>query len=283
MDIGPSGIVEGKGFGPNTPEILYHYTTLESLALILKNRTFLFRKLSHLNDPLEGKNNSFKQAEQLVFSSSWTASQVDTIPMWKIYAGLDGLRIGMPRDLFLSQEKVQFGLWPLANRKLHTGRLEQAVDVVLKREGEANEYRTPLKLLAGPDCIKYVTREAAGEIGEVFFHQEVYPDEERTEPRLHLAQVGLTKSEDWAFEQEWRFRIPYCMDMTIVDGDTKHIADMPLPKEDQIFVPFDVNRLDKLEILTGPQFTAGQEILLERLCAKYSPDAVISKSEIEIR
>jgi len=52
-----------NGFSNDTPRFLYHYTTLESLALILTGQTFLFRRLSDLNDPLEGKNASFVLAE----------------------------------------------------------------------------------------------------------------------------------------------------------------------------------------------------------------------------
>ncbi len=268
-----------NGFKPDTPEFLYHYTTLESLALILINRTFRFSRLSDLNDPLEGKNDSFEHAEKLVYSSSWTASQDDTLPMWKMYAGLDGVRIKLPSDLFASQGEPSHGLWPPLEAALNGMKLNNPVTITL-----GGRYSHEMKHLSGPDAIEYVPRDNVADIPDVFFMRPINSMEgKREDPTLVLAHVGLTKSQDWAFENEWRFRIPYFMDMSIINGGPEYILKMPLPVETAVFLPFDPGKLDALEVLTGPKFTDGQMILLEALINTHAPKAKIIKSGILIR
>lgn len=263
------------------PDSLYHYTTLESLAYILRDRTFLFRRLSDLNDPLEGKNDSFEHAEKLVYSSSWTASETDTLPMWKMYAGFDGIRLKFPSDLFASRSEISSGIWPPTTRFLNTTQLETEVKLTLVDERVSQQYEAAFNIISGPDRVEYVSRDEVDKIGKVFYLQQVNDGHE--EPVLHLAHVGLTKSNDWSFEQEWRFRIPYTMHMSVVNGSPAHITDMPLPIESQIFVPYDVEKLAALEILTGPKFSEAQKVLLRSLVDTYAPAACIVDSPIKIR
>jgi hypothetical protein len=82
------------------PNRLFHYTSLETLALILAAKKLKFTLLSELNDPLEGKTPDFQQAERMIYSSSWTANSSDTLPMWKMYSDLCGVRISLPPDMF---------------------------------------------------------------------------------------------------------------------------------------------------------------------------------------
>lgn len=43
-------MLEGK---PREPKVLFHYTDLQSLALILSNKTIRFTRLDKLDDPQE--------------------------------------------------------------------------------------------------------------------------------------------------------------------------------------------------------------------------------------
>lgn len=45
-----------------TPEYLYHYTTVETLALILKNRTIRFRSLDQMDDLQECMAHDLKKS-----------------------------------------------------------------------------------------------------------------------------------------------------------------------------------------------------------------------------
>lgn len=141
----------------------------------------------------------------------------------------------------------------------------------------------PIDILSGPDRVNYVPRSDTHKIGKVFWLTEPTFDVPDWEPVLHLAHVGLTKSDDWAFEDEWRFRLPYCMHLQVVGGKEEHVTDMLLPKEDYVLVPFNADALTEMEILTGPNFTVGQKILLEGLIAQYAPEAKVAESKIQVR
>lgn len=53
-------------------DYLYHYTSVEVLALILKNRTIRFNSLDHMDDLQEQETADIKNAGQFCYISSWT-------------------------------------------------------------------------------------------------------------------------------------------------------------------------------------------------------------------
>ena len=67
-------------------EYLYHYTNIESLALILKNRTIRFNSLDRMDDLQEKESADVKNIGQFCFITSWTSENTESIPMWNMYA-----------------------------------------------------------------------------------------------------------------------------------------------------------------------------------------------------
>ena len=51
---------------------LYHYTSVDSLLMILKNGTLRFNNLTTMDDPEEAKSQDSYNAGRWVFTSSWT-------------------------------------------------------------------------------------------------------------------------------------------------------------------------------------------------------------------
>ena len=80
----------------DTPQYLYHYTSIETLALILKNRTIRFNSLDQMDDLQEKDTADLKTIGSLCYISSWTDDSTESIPMWKMYSSLEtGVRIRM--------------------------------------------------------------------------------------------------------------------------------------------------------------------------------------------
>jgi hypothetical protein len=78
------------------PETLYHYTSIETLALILKNRNIKFSRLDYVNDPQEGVANDYGNFSQYIFVSCWTDLNEESIAFWNIYTpNAKGIRIGL--------------------------------------------------------------------------------------------------------------------------------------------------------------------------------------------
>ena len=82
-------------------EYLYHYTNIESLALILKNQTIRFNSLDRMDDLQEKESADIKNIGQFCFITSWTSESLESIPMWNMYASLtQGVRIKLRKDPF---------------------------------------------------------------------------------------------------------------------------------------------------------------------------------------
>ena len=82
-------------------EYLYHYTNIETLALILKNRTIRFNSLDKMDDLQEQQTSDVKNIGQFCYISSWTDDSTESIPMWNMYASLNlGVRIKLRKNPF---------------------------------------------------------------------------------------------------------------------------------------------------------------------------------------
>lgn len=65
---------------------IYHYTNIETLALILKNKTIRFNRLDQVDDLEEGQTEcSGIKVGQYLFVSCWTEDPEESIPLWRMY------------------------------------------------------------------------------------------------------------------------------------------------------------------------------------------------------
>ena len=82
-------------------EYLYHYTSIENLALILKNRTIRLNTLDKMDDLQEQKTRDVQNFGKFFFVSSWTSLESESIPMWKMYTcPSSGVRIKLAKNPF---------------------------------------------------------------------------------------------------------------------------------------------------------------------------------------
>ena len=81
---------------------LYHYTSIETLALILKNGTIKFNRLDTVDDLEEaGYTSDGMQLGKYMFVSCWTKSSEENIALWSMYADKGkGIRIELDEDMF---------------------------------------------------------------------------------------------------------------------------------------------------------------------------------------
>ena len=91
---------------------IHHYTSIETLGLILKNRTIRFNRSVQVDDPneIELEINGYPFAKYLLLSC-WTLEEDESIPQWGLYAGKGhGVRITLNSDHlfqnFLSATRV---------------------------------------------------------------------------------------------------------------------------------------------------------------------------------
>jgi hypothetical protein len=258
------------------PEFLYHYTTLESLACILKHATFRFTRIDLLNDPLDGLCSDVEKARKHIFVSSWTANSDDQIPMWRMYTGdMTGVRIGLPSVLFsssLDHEDFDMGI-----EGSYLGCKCEPFPVNCSYLGMSPK----IEYVFGPLEIFYENSEE--EVVRKCSGEHVAPTG-ITVKRINLNNLGDAKIRYWQFEQEWRFRVYATPTGFPVLGSADIGINVLLPgvPVDYIDVPINKKCLSQLEILIGPRGTEAHEIIVASLTSKYAPNARVAKSKIRI-
>ena len=91
--------------------MIYHYTSIDTLSLILKHKKIKFNRLDFVNDPLEGFSSNFLDSQKLAYVSCFTKRKDDSIPMWAMYTEkFKGIRIGFPQNIFGEVEQERSGL-----------------------------------------------------------------------------------------------------------------------------------------------------------------------------
>lgn len=253
------------------PKYLYHYTSIDTLALILKNKTFRFNRLDAVNDMNEAISKNLPRASTAVFASCWTSQSEESIPLWNMYTkNMDGVRIKLPINMFLGRYD------PLVYEK---GGARIYYPEVIQIERENLEYGLNTHSIIGPNKICYTN-------DEKMLYSNVLT-QCRDNIFVNLYDLGMFKSKHWEFEQEWRFRIlGFIEEFSLPNDDcTKRILDLekyPV-KNKYIDVLLDPGVFDEMEILLGPKATESQYIIVNSLLEKYAPKAILLRSRLQIR
>lgn len=234
---------------------VYHYTSLETLKLILKNCNLRFKSLSGVDDPNEEKTSDFGAFGHMTYVSCWTSLK-DSIPQWSMYG-----------DEF------------------------KGVMITLRFEDVKDVFRT-LKVPMGKDLVDVLPiflplLEVIPTRGYLPIFQEIeYTNDvekitpkvlsvEETNLSINFGVMGKYKTEDWDFQKESRF-IFSCIPMSF----SKMLDFMEENKGE--FGPAMVNKLANMErdlqhldIMLNPN-------IFENLTITFGPNCSVSeKKEIK--
>lgn len=109
--------------------MIHHYTSIQTLALILKSKVIRFTRLDLVDDikEIEGLPKSFGT---YIFVSCWTEKDEENISLWSLYTRMRGVRISFPIDMFKKYtiQAGDYGNWgfgedtvsPLSLEKIRT-------------------------------------------------------------------------------------------------------------------------------------------------------------------
>ncbi|KZK83629.1 hypothetical protein PsAD13_02680 [Pseudovibrio sp. Ad13] len=246
--------------------MLYHYTTIQTLALILESEAIRFRKLSKTNDPDEGTADH-AQLKEFVYSSSWTSQERENIGLWKMYAGMDGVRIGLPEEMFPVHQPRSLhqphSLHSIKHRTFENAATIPSVNLVVN--DPENSYLESgshkLRDFYGPDEIKYTqsVSEARAELRDEYYT---------------TAGVGIFKLDDWDLEKEVRFRIAFAQSFTLAQEPPFYLMD------DFVDVPLKEGILQEIEVTVGPINDVANELIANALLEVKGIDKRANRSRI---
>jgi len=254
------------------PKFLFHYTSIETLACILKYKKLRFTRLDKVNDRNEAKSVDIKKANSLVFVSCWTNNETESIPMWNMYTnGMSGVRIKVPINLFKGRRD------PIIFERGGARTFIESDFYLIERQPPALGING--KSVIGPNKIHYSN--------EPKYLETKCIEKVDINLNIDLSDLGMFKDLSWAYEEEWRFRILGMIDSYYPDNDFTNsvILDLEQYKVIPTYIDLEIDDeiFNELEITTGPKITDPQMIVLESLIEKYAPKTKISTSQLSIR
>lgn len=268
------GTAEGninKGGNMEEIEYLYHYTSIETLALILKNRTIRLNSLDKMDDLQEQRSAEIYDFGKFTFVSCWTADPKESIPMWNMYTPLfSGVRIKMKTRPFVVYNNVPV-------KRLREWAKKNSGYVAMQECDESISY------IDGEWMIQngVITPHAFGD--DILCKIEYTNDKQKLEPNItnikdgkifiHANSLGKHKNEHWEFQEEWRYLLsvfPWAPLREKVNPPMLQYVDLRI----------DSCAFADMEITCSPKLTVGNRVILETLIEKYNPNAKIVTSEL---
>ncbi|PEC89400.1 hypothetical protein COJ87_19880 [Bacillus cereus] len=263
-------------------DYFYHYTSVESLALILKNRTFRLNNLADMDDLEEGHTTDMGRFGRCIYVSSWTDDSRESIPLWAMYTpNMQGVRIKMKKKIFEAETLKKDG--------------KNVKEDITYAKGLINVQKENNIIILPPFIGDFIKVEYTDE--ESKLHPSIVEMLSPSEFNISLKDIGKYKRSSWYFQKEWRYRIK-TIPFTHEQLQEMQLKQIDLEKYDLILNALRdegvkaLKYLDlgiandafaDMEILCGPKITAGQKIIVEDLVEKYNPAAKILQSELKIR
>lgn len=270
------------------PAVLYHYASLDTLALILHNRTIRFSRLDKVDDPQEQRSADSQNLGKMKLVSCWTSSDEESIPMWREYAGAEcGVRIQMKSHPFkrysvsteslskLSSDAVlnalggkfdglQLPLEDFWDKKFHFKEMARSVEMLHEVQ------YTNDKSLLFPEVIR--------SCGNCWVEAD-------------LSALGIHKATAWSYQREWRYVLTAVpVGIASIEGDVeavKRATEVILDRCDPGIPSFyDLAISDEafssMKIVASPKMTPGNRVILDALVQKYAPGIEVAESSIEL-
>lgn len=260
---------------------IYHYTTIENLALILKHKTIRFNRLDRMEDHCEKSfiMNQYNWS-RYTYVSCWSENAAESIPLWNSYTpGGIGVRIALDMDFIdWSKQPIAFSSPSLpSHHKIPSKDSSGAISVTFN----------PIRLYP-PLCDEYCYnkvhyaskdeyREYEDKIGMAASND--------IDDTLMRKYVGLFRKDKWAFQEESRFvvyAVPYTLtDAVVTHNEFVNLIRLNVPNNvSYIDIPIKPEKLKHIEIVLGPNVNEAQTILVKALLKKYAPDSKLSISSL---
>lgn len=263
---------------------IYHYTNLEALALILRNKTIRFNCLDNVDDIEEGNSESYGvRFCKYLLVSCWTENSEETIPLWKMYGGdFGGVRISMEQDMF---EEYVISDLRIGNMKSHGG-----IKTKIPQQDMMNPNFFILPFLHYDNDMFY---RKIKYVDDVFQYtkdaiQITNIKDERGDVHMDMKPFGYYKNKRWEFQKESRFVLYTFPFNPLLEGekpDLSSIAVQSLLSNKPLSIShYDMclknDAIDNMEITLSPSTNEAQKIIIQSIVEKYAPLAKINDSTL---
>ena len=267
---------------------LFHYTSIETLSLILKYRTVRFNRLDRVDDITEGDSFTELKLEKFFFVSCWTYDQNESLPQWNMYTpNMAGVRLSLPKPMF------NFSPFSLPDTIPHIKAGTFFSPIPFEKMFADNYFIPPIFLDEKNFARKVIYSPDYAEIKNQAITFEVKPTGEFKGNISDPTGIAALKSPDWEFQKEYRYILLIFPAPRIEKGPnffeqfSREIPNFVAsslynangPEINYFDLELSQPTINELEITTGPLCTEGDIIAIEALLSKYAPDSVLKRSK----
>lgn len=252
------------------PKYLYHYTSIETLALILESKKIRFNRLDKVDDLEEAETSDLGNLGRYCFVSCWTEEKEESIPFWAMYTrDMKGVRIKMPSDMFKTYEILK---------------TDERVSVKTERFSKFKQDEIFKKdTLISPPWDNILTKVEYTDDNELIYPKITDVNRGNNSFKLFFKfdMLGKYKRKYWAFQNEWRFKFnifPISLEDKEQKNFVNHLINRLNLDIDYYFLDLDESKLKEMEIIVGPNTTKAEKIIVEALTKKFNPDAKVFDS-----
>lgn len=251
---------------------LYHYTNIETLALILKNRTIRFNRLDRVDDLEEGFTESAGLKPGLyTFVSCWTENPEESIPLWKMYTDKGvGVRIGLNKDMF---KKYLYKNGDIINGEKISVDIPHYKPISPQKLLHSNYFILP----NFNDGVFFKRIEYVPDVTKALIDSNAIDKAGEQINQMQTSKWGIYKHIRWSFQQESRFtliifpksdsislgnpQLSEWLQNALNRGETPPITHLDMDLDEEI--------LKSIEITLCPNMTDANKIIVESLCKTY--------------
>lgn len=275
--------------GYQEPAMIYHYTSIHTLALILESRKIRFNRLDRVDDVRESQTVAGVQFGKYFFVSCWTESPKEHIPLWHMYTPeMKGVRLGMP--------DIPFQMAPLqAPSPWNAASVGEVISPLPFEEMFKDTYCI-LPICISPDMfagqVSYVP-----DMAEVYKKNVTLTTSAGGKATLEIGNMPVlprTKDDYWAFQNEYRFALFITPSIPVpsagigspefVENFPNHILSSLVngrdPGLDYYDLQLDAKALNSIEVTLGPLTDHSDRLLVEALLSKYTSDGTVKASTL---
>ena len=265
--------------------VLYHYTSIDTLEKILLTRTIRFGNLSSVDDVDVDENEDLGRFGRFCYVSCWTNEEKESIPMWNMYAhDMAGVRIEMkefPFEQYFYEDKDGKPFKTYIDTEERDKQGEKYILHVYPELVEI-DYTEREELLY--PRIKNVIEKIEEENGQ---------RKKSTSYTYTVNHLGCFKRKCWSFQKEWRYKIfvsPYtyselknCKNPEEAVALIARLEDDNIRLSESIFLKLDGECIKHMRILVGPKATEEQIEKVKQLANQAGVESPVEKSSLRIR
>lgn len=274
-------------------EYLYHYTSIETLALILANKTICFNNLLNVDDSEEAETFDMGKFGRFVYVSCWTSDEHESIPLWNLYTpDMHGVRIRLPKFPF---KKYFYN----KNEYFFKENVETYINIEkIYNENKVSIVATQPELIG----IQYTddkeklypkVRNVSSEENFQQYLNDGKVENGKLDLSYSFAEIGKYKRKEWEFQKEWRYIYSVApmglkeANPPTIDKQRELIRRIENkeyePPYSRMFLDLDDNALKNIEVLCGPRMNDAEKIIVKALLKEYCHNGMYKESKLKIR